>query len=166
MAAILVGLLERPRLIDAHHETLGSLVVKDQRLARLRDHLIDAAAIEPDLDKSTLEHTLASAGMGALAEDVRRANRLAFSFTRPEMQETDDRAARDLAGVIDVLTARAGLDMALEAATARFRSTLDDKDFAEQQRLLAARGEMDARLRTLARGDEQGDAPAPQAVQR
>src|SRR3546814_5140491 len=76
--------LERPALIGQSAESLARLEISHQGLGRFRESLLDAAMRNPHLDKSALDHNLASAGVGALAEEVRRSNRLAFSLTRDE----------------------------------------------------------------------------------
>src|SRR3546814_9118890 len=79
--------LERPALIGQSAESLARLEISHQGLGRFRESLLDAAMRNPHLDKSALDHNLASAGVGALAEEVRRSNRLAFSLTRDERSE-------------------------------------------------------------------------------
>src|SRR3546814_2656826 len=76
--------LERPALIGQSAESLARLEISHQGLGRFRESLLDAAMRNPHLDKSALDYNLASAGVGALAEEVRRSNRLAFSLTRDE----------------------------------------------------------------------------------
>lgn len=151
-AALFAGLLEHPHLAAAHHETLLKLELRDPRLARLRESLLDAAMRDPHLDKSALDHNLATAGVGALAEEVRRSNRLAFSFTR--RGGDSERAAQDLGAVLEVLAALETVEVALGEATARFRSSATQEDFDEQQRLRRHKDDLDVRLKSLARGDE------------
>src|SRR3546814_13163833 len=85
--------LERPALIGQAAESLARLEISHQGLGRFRESLLDAAMRNPHLAKSALDHNLASAGVGELAEEVRRSNRLAFSLTSDESdrERTDQR---------------------------------------------------------------------------
>src|SRR3546814_3709468 len=74
--------LERPALIGQSAESLARLEISHQGLGRFRESLLDAAMRNPHLDKSALDHNLASAGVGALAEEFGRSKRLAFSLPR------------------------------------------------------------------------------------
>jgi DNA primase len=150
--ALIAGGLERPGLFVRHAEALAALPLASDALSRLRSALFEAVATLPHLDKASLQHTLDAAGVGALAKEVRRDNRLAFSFTRSGGD--DARAEDDFVHVLDALVARRALDLALAEATARFRASLGDADYAEQQRVLGEREAVDARLKALARRDD------------
>ena len=150
--ALVVGLLEHPELIVPNAETLGRLQIGDTELARLRDVLLETAMRDPHLDKSTLDHNLASAGVGALAEQVRRSNRLAFFFTR--QGDDSERAAQELGAVLEVLAALETVDAALNEATNRLRASAAQNDLDEQQKLLRQKDRLDARLKALARTEE------------
>jgi len=97
---------------------------------------------------------LHDAGAASLAEKLRRARGLAFSFTRRDAEP--ERARRDLVLVIDTLAARPGLERALAAATARLKDDGDEAAFDEQQRLLKARGEAERQLAALFEGGAAG----------
>ena len=152
-AALIAGGLERPPLFVHHAEALAALPLADERLTRLRGALFEAVATAPHLDKASLQHTLDAAGVGALAKEVRRGIRLAYSFTRTGGD--DARAEQDFVHVLEALVARSALDLALAEATARFRASLGDADYVEQQRVLGEREAVDARLRALARRDDE-----------
>jgi hypothetical protein len=105
----------------------------------------------PDLESAGLRHDLACRGLGDDAEAMagsNRANRLQFSFTRAETAA--EVAARDFGVVIDAIAARARIEAELAAATARFRSSMDEADFALQRTLLAERVEIDSAMMRLA----------------
>ena len=104
-----------------------------------------------ELDPGELNAILAQTGVSHLAEELRSQKSLAFSFTRRDADP--ERASRDLVLVIDTLAARPGLDAALEAATARLKDDGDEAAFEEQQRLRAARDEVERQLATLIEGD-------------
>src|SRR3546814_11327923 len=74
--------LERPALIGQSAESLARLEISHQGLGRFRQSLLDAAMRYAHLDKSALYHTLSSACVRALADEVRRSNRPAFSVMR------------------------------------------------------------------------------------
>lgn len=102
------------------------------------------------LDRAALDTILTSAGVAALAERLRGARGLAFSFTRRDAEP--ERARRDLVLVIDTLAARPGLDDALAAATARLGTEGGDAAYEEQQRLRQARDEAERQLAALIEG--------------
>lgn len=150
--ALMAGLLDYPHVAVSHHETLLKLDLKDQRLAQLRESVLDAVIRDPHLDKSALAHNLANAGIGTLADEVRRSNRLAFSFTR--QGGDSEKAAGDLAAVLEVLAALQAVEIALGNATARFRLSAAQDDFDDQQKLRRQKDDLELRLKTLARDDE------------
>ncbi len=151
MTAILAGLLTHPALADRHAETLAGLPMSDPRQAGLRDAILSALAMDPDLESEGLQHDLGARGFGNAAEVMRlsnRANRLQFSFTRPETPLSV--AARDFGVVIDAIMARGRIEAELAMVTSRFRTSLADEDFAQQRDLLAERVEVDAAIMRLA----------------
>jgi DNA primase len=154
IAAILVGLLTHPALADRHGETLADLPIADPGQARLRDALLSALAVTPDLEITALRHDLQARGLDDLVERTIRGNRLRFSFTRPETAIDD--AARDFGLLVETIAARTRVESELAAATARLRSSFESEDFARQQALLAERVELDSAMMRLAeslRGD-------------
>ncbi len=148
VTAILAGLLAHPMLADRHGETLAALPLSDPRQARLRDAILSALALQPDLESEALHHDLASRGVGVLADSTTKTNKLRFSFTRKDA--ASDVAARDFGVLVDTIAARARIELELAAATARFRSSLEDADFERQQALLAERVEIDSAMMRLA----------------
>jgi DNA primase len=148
MTAILAGLLAHPGLADRHGETLAALPIADPRQAALRDAILSALAVQPDLESAGLQHDLEKRGVGALAAAATRTNRLRFSFTRAETAVAV--AARDFGMLVDTIAARARLESALAAATTRFGNSLADADFDRQQALLAERVEIDSAMMRLA----------------
>jgi DNA primase len=151
MTAILAGLLIHPALADRHAETLAALPISDPRQQRLRDAIVSALAMSPDLESDGLRHNLERLEMGELAEGIRqsnRANRLQFSFTRAETQLPV--AMRDFGAVVEAIAARARIEAELAVVTSRFRASLAEADFALQRDLLAERVEVDAAIMRLA----------------
>jgi DNA primase len=148
--AVLAGLLRFPELIGDHSEAIAALPMPDKSSAGLRDALLAAALRHGALDPERLDTILQSAGAASLAEKLRTARGLAFSFTRRDAEP--ERARRDLVLVIDTLAARPGLDDALAAATARLGTEGGDAAYEEQQRLRQARDEAERQLAALIEG--------------
>jgi DNA primase len=153
--AIMAGLLRHPAMVATCAEALSMLVIEDSELDRLRSVLLEAAyaspMVAPGVESVGIDTIFAKTGLSALVESLRRANGLAFSFTRGEADA--ETARRDLALAIEALASRPELDAALEAATARLAMGPDADGFAEQMRLIAARAEADRALAALS-GDE------------
>jgi len=149
--AVLQGLLRHPGIIAEHAEAIAELSFLDRPSARLRDAMLSAAMLHGKLDQQRLNTILDQMGASALVEELRLQHSLAFSFTRRDVDP--ERASRDLVLVIDTLAARPGIDAALEAATARLKEDGDEAAFQEQQRLRAARDEVERQLATLIEGD-------------
>ncbi|MFL6856966.1 MAG: DNA primase [Allosphingosinicella sp.] len=149
--AVLAGLLRHPELIAGHSEAIAALAMPDKTTAELRDTLLDAALRHGALDQERLDTILTGTGTAALAERLRRAKTLSFSFTRRDAEP--ERACRDLVLVIDTLAAKPGLEAALDAATARLKEIGDEASYQEQQRLRAARDEAERQLAALIEGD-------------
>ncbi len=92
------------------------------------------------------------AGLGAVIEELKATNALAFSFLRGNADP--DRAVRDLSAAIEAMAARPMLDAALRDATERLGAATDDAGLAEQRRLLEAREAADRALTDLALGED------------
>jgi DNA primase len=152
--AVLAGLLRFPEAIADHAEAISALPMPDKGTAALRDALLSAALLHGALDPAALDTILTSADVAVLAERLRRARGLAFSFTRRDAEP--ERALRDLVLVIDTLAAQPGLDAALEAATQRLKAGGDEAAFQEQQRLRQARDEAERQLAALIEGGAAG----------
>ena len=150
--AIMAGLLRHPTMVKTCAEALSMLVIEDNDLDRLRSIMLEAAYDEPSVESGGIDTIFAQAGLSALVETLRRANGLAFSFTRGEADAQV--ARRDLGLAIEALASRPELDAALEAATARLAMGPDADGFAEQMRLIAARAEADMALAALSQGEE------------
>jgi DNA primase len=149
---IVAGLLRFPDLLARHAEALHALRIGDPLVARLVDALVDLALHEQALDKGRVATILADSEFDALARDLLRADSLPFSFTRKDAQP--ERARADLGEAIQVMVSRPEVDAALSAATARLTRSFDETTYAEQQRLLEMRVEIDRRLANLLQDDE------------
>lgn len=149
---IVSGLLRFPDMLASHAEALHALRFGDPLIARLIDALVDLALHEQALDKGRLATILAGSEFDALVRDLLRADSLPFSFTRKDAQP--ERARADLGEAIQVMVSRPEVDAALSAATARLTRSFDEATYAEQQRLLEMRVEIDRRLANLMQDDE------------
>jgi DNA primase len=152
--AVLTGLHLFPQALHEHCEAVAGLALDDARLARVRDLMLDACAVEA-LDRDQLDAILNKAD-GAAMRELNRPTGLAFSFTRRDSQP--ERAVRDLVSVIEALAERPQIDAALAAATARLEMG-DDAAWAEQMNLRRLRERANEKLAELA----QGEADAAQA---
>ena len=149
--AVIAGLLLRPSMVAAHAEALAALPLGDPVLERIRDLLVDAAFDGRPLESEGGLSILQAAGLGGAADDLCRANGLAFSFLRGDADPA--LAERDLGEAIDVLVTRPLVEQALAEATARFGTTTDDASFSEQQRLTRERQDVERRLMDLMQPD-------------
>ncbi|PTD24468.1 DNA primase [Sphingomonas fennica] len=154
--AVLAGMLRHPQIIAHHAETIAALPIADEKLARIRDAMLDAAFAAETLDSDTLGTILGQVGLAGAMEALRAPNGLAFSFLRGNADA--GRARRDLAAAIEALAARPELDAALAAVTARLMASPDEAGFAEQRRLRAARDAADQALASLAAGESGADS--------
>ena len=150
--AIIAGLLRYPVLFAAHAEAIGQIAFNDQRLDQLRTAALAASFSRPKLEKDELETILIDAGLGAVAEELRTTNALAFSFSRGNADP--ERAMRDLSAAIEALVAYPLLEAALEEANERLRTLTDAAGWAEQQRLMVARDDAKRALTDLADGED------------
>ncbi|WP_235537461.1 DNA primase [Sphingomonas sp. Root1294] len=150
--AVMAGLLRFPVLFSSHMEAIGQLELGDERLERLRAEAFDAGFSGAALEKESLETILVDAGLGAVIEELKATNALAFSFLRGNADP--DRAVRDLSAAIEAMAARPLLDAALKEATERLGMATDDAGLEEQRRLLTAREAADRALTDLALGED------------
>ena len=145
--AIMVGLVRHPTMVTTCAEALSMLTIADAELDRLRCLMLEVAFAGPVVDSAHIDTISSEVGLGLLVATLRRTNGLAFSFTRDNADPLV--ARRDLAMAIEALASRPELDAALEAATARLAMGPDADGFAEQMRLIAARGDADRALAAL-----------------
>ncbi|WP_374592916.1 DNA primase [Sphingosinicella sp.] len=155
--AVMAGLLTHPHLADVHGEAISHLHIGEPQLDRLRSAIFSAISRNHDLDKEALAHDLAAQGLGQYADDLRRMNRLDFSFTRPRTPAAI--ADQDLACVVGHLMALQRIDEDLADLRARYDS-LVQSEFEEQQRLRAEKARVERELIDLAEA-RRGDEPTP-----
>lgn len=159
MEALIGGLLRYPAKLSEHGEQLTGLIIGDSDLARLLGEMLDATIMKERLDTAGLLTILGPSVVYNKALTLLRADRMPFSFTR-NLDGLDDashksaRAQSDLDEAIGMAMAWPEVDEALEAATRRMASQMDDESFAEQQRLLKVKTELTRRLGDLMQAGE------------
>ena len=140
--ALLTGFALFPDALHDQVEALAHLPIVDRKASATRDKLVDAAMSGDPLDRAVLAPIL----LAGAAPHQRGG--IGFSFTRADTDP--DVAARDLAGVIEVLIARSEVAIALLEATERAKAETTDENYSEQQRLSAASRDLNERLALLA----------------
>lgn len=146
--ALVLGHALYPLAIGDHVEQFAALPLDDAAAQRLRDRMIDAAMDDAALDRDALVTILAGGETAAAWADVSSSGDIGFSFTRS--RGDPDTARRDLALAVEALIARTEIDSALADATRRLERDFTESAFAEQQRLLAERRQINDRLASLA----------------
>lgn len=149
--AVMAGLLRYPSLLAEKMETIGTIQIDDERLEKFRSVAFDASFAGPALEKEALETILQEAGLGAVIEELKTTNTLAFSFLRGNAEY--NRAVQDLSATIEALAAIPMLDAALSEATEKLRTDTSEALLSEQRRLLDAVADAKRALTDLAQGD-------------
>lgn len=150
--AALDGLLRYPEVLADKIETVAALPLDDPRLDELRAAAFDASFSGSPLEKESLETILREAGLGAVIEELKATNTLAFSFLRGNAEY--NRAVHDLSATIDALAAIPMLDAALREATDRLGMETSEAQWSEQQRLREALADAQRALTDLAQGED------------
>jgi DNA primase len=145
--ALVLGHALYPDAIGDHVEALAALPITDKAASKLRDRMVDLIMSGQMLDRQAIATILAAEETAAAWRDVSKGGDIGFSFTRSKSDP--DLARRDLGLAIDALMARVEIEAAFESAIARFRAG-DDAAFEEQQKLHAAREDINERLASLA----------------
>jgi DNA primase len=150
--AAMAGLLRFPALLTEMIDTIGAIRIDDERLAKLRSTAFDACFSGASLEKDSLETILREAGLGAVIEELKATNALAFSFLRGNAEY--NRAVQDLSATIEALAAIPMLDAALQEATDRLGTDTSEAQLSEQRRLLDALADAKRALTDLAQGGD------------
>jgi DNA primase len=149
--AVIAGLARWPGELRRHADTLARFRPADRGLARAVDMLLDKAESLEFSESAPIKSS------ETLAEPPDKTR---YSFLT---EDSDPQAAReDLAEAVALLVDRPALESALAEATARFERTLEDADFAEQQRLAGALRAFDEKHRQTAR--RRAIAPAREII--
>ena len=150
--AAMAGLLRYPALFAEQVDLIGAIPIHDEGLSRIRSIAFDASFSGASLEKDTLETILREAGLGALVEELKTTNTLAFSFLRGNAQY--NHAVQDLSATIEALVAIPMLDAALREATDRLGTDMSEALWSEQQRLREALADAKRALTDLAQGED------------
>ena len=146
--ALMLGFANFPEELPGLCEQLAALPIADQRTAKMRDELVNAAFTGAALDRESLATILgtdgAPSGQGG-------PGAMGFSFTRRDSDPT--RARSDLAAAVEIIAAAEEVDKALGQATERLRQETTEELYEEQQRLIAAQRGLRERLASLAGTD-------------
>jgi len=146
--AALEGLRRHPHLIADSSEAIALLWIKNRGWRQVREAMLIAALESGPLDKAKLETKLQAEGLGSTLQTLQRTRDLRFSFLRDGQGENE--AARDLADVLDKMTAGASFEAAIQNAFRR-ASSADPEEwqeaFAELERLYSLKRESDQALR-------------------
>ncbi|HEX4761473.1 MAG TPA: DNA primase [Sphingomicrobium sp.] len=145
--ALILGFANYPEELPAHCEQLAALPITDQRTARMRDELVNAAFSGATLDREGIATILGGDGPAGSKTPAT----MGFSFTRRDSDPT--RARSDLAAAVEIIAAAEEVDKALDEATERLKRDLTDEALEEQQRLIAAQHGLRRRLASLAGTD-------------
>ena len=139
--AVVAGLLRHPAQISRHVDALARYRPGDANMAQAIETLLDSAeSLEINGDDTI-----------TLSERLETLPDTNARFTFLMEGQDPQAAAEDLAEAVALLVDRPALEEALAASTARFESSLEDADFAEQQRIRRLLAEFDQRLKDLAR---------------
>ncbi|VWX56846.1 DNA primase [Sphingorhabdus sp. 109] len=155
---ILGGLIRHPCRISSHFEELSAIRLADSTMQSLLGELINVAMRKETLDMQGLLTILEKTDCYNVAKGLLRADALNFTFNRKLPDDAPslliERAHRDLAEAIKVVTARPGLEAALAEATRRVQDDLTEESYAEQQRLRKAKQLFHERLVELTQIDD------------
>lgn len=147
---VLEGLRRHPSVIAGSAEALALLWIKNKQWAQVREAMLIAALESSPLDRDTLAAKLKAEGLAGNLESMRKARDLAFKF----LQDSSDpaEAERDLAEVLDRMTAGASFEAAIRQAYRRAGSTDPEEwqdAFRELERLYRLKRASDEDLRNF-----------------
>jgi len=154
--AAMAGLLRYPHLLTEKIELIRDIRIDNEQIEKLREIAFDASFSGVPLEKEGLETILREAGLGAVIEELKATNALAFSFLRGNAEY--NRAVQDLSATIEALAAIPMLDAALSEATDRLGAEMNEASWSEQQRLRDALADARRALTDLAQGGDGGGA--------
>ena len=138
--ALVLGHALYPDAIGDHVEALAALPIADRAAAKLRDRMVDLAMSGQMLDRQGIATILAAEETAAAWRDVSKGGDIGFPSRAAKSDP--ERARRDLGLAIEALVAKVEIEAALaKRPSARFRAG-DEAAFDEQQRLHAAREEI------------------------
>nr|WP_223797065.1 DNA primase [Sphingomonas nostoxanthinifaciens] len=130
--AMLYGLSRHPHLIAEHLDQLAAMPIADERLARWREALVDAAWRHPALDSDAILSILDTALLPELLQ-VNLQKSLRFPFLHAEAGS--DRGTGQIAGLIDTLCAERELREHGDMLEAEAKAAATDGDGERYSRI-------------------------------
>ena len=146
--ALMLGFAYFPEELPAHCEQLAALAIADQRTAKMRDELVNAAFSGAALDRASLATILGTDGATGA-----KAPRYHGLFLHPPRQRPGPCPKRSRGGGRDHRRERRKWKRPWSDATERLKRDLTDEALEEQQRLVAAQHGLRRRLASLAGTD-------------
>ena len=140
--AILLGMCRYPDVLRDNHDLADALEIQDSYLRRWYELLSLFVLEKPHLDEGMVEEMLESSNV-APVEKRNLHKDLAFSFFRKREPERGRKELRDVLGTI---IAEREIEKALALANSEFGQQVEAAQWDEQQRLVAERRLMRARL--------------------
>jgi len=128
-AVLLLALLNHPWLIEQHSEDIAALPLTSDQLAKLRDSILSAQAIDSPLDSAALRAHVARSGADRAISLVERAvTHKCDKFAKPdaEQAEVEDGWCHTLA----LHTRQVGMRRSLLAAERQWHEDGSDAAFA------------------------------------
>jgi DNA primase len=145
--SILLGLSRFPSVLRTESEAVSALVIDNRYLSDWRHILLEAIYERPDLDEDAVSAILGESDVSPIERrDLQRD--LGFSFFR--QRDGSIQALSDLREVINAMNADRELALALEEAMARFKESMNEDLWDNQQRLQEAKLAASERLQDLA----------------
>jgi DNA primase len=146
LRAVLFGLSRYPDVLVDNLEVASQLIFPEKKLRGWFDILSAAVLERPNLDEDLIDEILNSSDVAPTQKrDITKD--LAFSFFR---RHEPARGRLDLREVISTLVAEQELAKALTEADEKLKARTHSPEWEQQQRLLAARHEVRARLSRMA----------------
>ena len=118
---------------------------------KFRDILLDTTLELTAIDREQMLTTLSEAGLNSPTLKHDKQKGLRFSFVRSETEETE--AISQLSAALEALRGLAECNAALDLAETRMKSEFTSEAFADQQRLLEVKRDINQRLASLAGND-------------
>ncbi len=121
MLAVLVGMLNYPHIAGEMFEELGKIPHPTMKMKNLSEQIIEALIWAPDLDRAQLAYILKNIGFRPAELDIRKKNKLPFSFTASKFRSSN--AEADLRTAIAAIVRYHELQDRFQRAAVRARAS-------------------------------------------
>ena len=136
---LVLTVLNHPTLLDAHCEDLASIEIRDRMLDKIRNEIIDIAALHAPLDRDGLRDHLDTRGLSDIAHRLESGTALkSETFAWPDADM--DEAEKGWLHLLHWHQRAADLQTELKAAERALAEEMTDENLS---RLKAIRGELD-----------------------